>query len=123
MIALTRVVLAPILLASGLFAACGALGGDKGLPIAFTNRTTETMILYEKGRSNPSYRKELAPDARAENVWVDSRLDETGKDSVKYRVEATTISGDIVFCHEYSFNELTRVRWLVEIRRENDCVP
>jgi hypothetical protein len=54
-------------------------------------------------------------------VWVDSRLDERGKDQVQYRVEATTLSGDVVFCHDYTFNELTRVRWIVEIRKQNDC--
>ena len=82
-----------------------------------------SIVLYEKGRANPSSRKELAPDARAENVWVDSRLDEKGRDLVKYRIEATTGSGDLVFCHDYTFNELTRIRWVVEIRRQNDCPP
>lgn len=111
------------LLAVGILVSCGILPGDKGLPIAFVNRTGESIILYEKGRANPSYRKELAPDARSENVWVDSQLDERGKDLVKYRVEATTKSGDLVFCRDYTFNELTRIRWVVEIRKQNDCTP
>lgn len=101
--------------------ACGVLPGDKGLPIAFVNRTGETIILYEKGRANPSYRKELAPDERSQNVWVDSRLDERMKNERIYKVEATTPSGDVVFCHVYSFNELVRVNWTVELRKQNDC--
>jgi hypothetical protein len=103
-----------------LLASCRLIG-DKGLPIQFVNRTGEKVVLYEKGRANPSYRKELAPDARSENVWVDSRLGERGKDQVQYRVEATTLSGDVLFCHDYTFNELTRVSWIVEIRKQNDC--
>ena len=109
-------------LASAL-AACGIFGGDKGLPIEFVNRTGQNIVLFEKGRANPSYRKELAPDARSENVWVDPRLDDRGKNEVKYRVEATRASGELVFCHDYTFNELTRIRWIVEIRLQNDCPP
>lgn len=106
-----------------MLVSCGISGGDKGLPIQFVNRTGETVILYEKGRANPTYRKELAPDARSENVWVDSRLDDEGKDLVKYRVEATTGSGVLVFCHDYTYNDLTRMSWVVEIRKQNDCPP
>lgn len=104
-------------------ASCGFLPGDEALPIEFVNRTGENIILYEKGRSYPSRRKELVPDARFKNVWVGSRLDDKAKDMTFYRVEATTGSGELVFCHDYSFNELTRIRWVVEIRKQNDCPP
>ncbi len=46
-----------------------------------------------------------------------------GESLVIYRVEATTQSGDLVFCHDYTFNELTRLGWVVEIRALNDCPP
>lgn len=107
--------------AAAALVSCGAFGGDRGLPIAFVNTTDENVILYEKGRANPAYRKELAPNSRTENVWVDSRLDDKAKDFVKYRVEATTRSGEVVFCHDYTFNELTRIGWVVQVRRHNDC--
>lgn len=42
---------------------------------------------------------------------------------VKYRVEATTGSGVLVFCHDYTYNDLTRISWVVEIRKHNDCPP
>jgi len=84
-------------------ASCGIFGGDKGLPIEFVNRTGRSVVLYEKGRAYPSYRKDLAPEARSQNVWVDSRLDERARDQVKFRVEATTEAGLVVFCHDYTF--------------------
>lgn len=56
--------------------------------------------------------KSWPPTHVAENVWVDSRLDDKAKDQVKFRVEATTPSGDLVFCHDYTFNELSRIRWV-----------
>jgi len=103
-------------------ASCGIFG-DKGLPIEFVNRTGKPVILYDHGRAYPNLRKELPADARSRNVWVDSRLDDRAKDLVMYRVEATTQSGDLVFCHAYTFNELTRLGWVVEIRVLNDCPP
>jgi hypothetical protein len=110
-------------LASLALTSCGIFPGDKGLPIEFVNRTGKSVILYEMGRANPSYRKELAPQGRSQNVWVDSRLDENGRDLVKYRVEATSESGGVLFCHDYTFNELARLGWVIEIRESNDCPP
>lgn len=100
---------------------CGIFA-HRGLPIEFVNRTGNPVVLYELGRANP-FRKELVPDERLRSSWVDSGLDDNAKDRVKYRVEATTGSGDLVFCHDYTFNELTRVGWVVEIRVQNDCPP
>jgi hypothetical protein len=101
---------------------CGILG-DKGLPIEFVNRTGTPVVLYEQGRAYPRVRIELAAEQRLRSSWVDSRLDDNMKDKVKFRVEATTQSGDLVFCHDYTFNELTRVGWVVDIRVLNDCPP
>jgi len=101
---------------------CGILGRHGGLPIEFVNRTGKPVVLYELGRANP-FRKELAPDERLRSSWVDSGLDDRAKDEVKYRVEATTGLGDLIFCHDYTFNELSRVGWVVEIRAQNDCPP
>jgi hypothetical protein len=118
-----RHLVAASVLASAAVASCGILPGDEGLPIEFVNRTGENIVLYEHGRAYPDLRKELAPDARRDNVWVGSRLDDKAKDGAIYRVEATTRSGELVFCHVYTFNELTRLRWVVEIRKQNDCPP
>jgi hypothetical protein len=108
-------------LASFALASCGMFG-SRGLPIEFVNRTGKLVVLYELGRANP-FRKELAPEERLQSSWVNSRLDDKAKDEVKYRVEATNQSGDLVFCHDFTFNELTRVGWVVEIRAMNDCPP
>ena len=108
-------------LASLAVGSCGVFG-TRGLPIEFVNRTGKPVVLYELGRANP-FRKELAPDERLRSSWVDSGLDDRAKDEVKYRVEATTGSGDLIFCHDYTFNELSRVGWVVEIRAQNDCPP
>jgi len=83
------------------FTSCGVLG-DKGLPIEFVNRSGQPVVLNELGRANPVLRKELAREARLRSSWVDSRLDDKAKDRVKFRVEATTASGELVFCHDYS---------------------
>jgi hypothetical protein len=104
-------------------ASCGIFG-HRGLPIEFVNRAGSSVVLYELGRANANlFRKELAPNERLRSSWVDSGLDDKAKDKVKYRVEATTASGDLIFCHDYTFNELTRVGWVVEIRAQNDCPP
>jgi hypothetical protein len=108
-------------LASLAVGSCGVFG-TRGLPIEFVNRTGKPIVLYELGRANP-FRKELAPEERLRSSWVNSRLDDNAKDRVKFRVEATTESGDLVFCHDYTFNELTRAGWVVEIREQNDCRP
>jgi len=121
MIERLRQILVPSLLTSVALMSCGVFGHG-GLPIEFVNRTGKPVVLYELGRANP-FRKELAPDERLRSSWVDSGLDDKGKDLVKYRVEATTASRDLVFCHDFSFNELTRVGWVVEIRAQNDCPP
>jgi len=117
---LRRIVVGSVL-ASVALTSCGTFGHG-GLPIEFVNRTGKPVVLYELGRANP-FRKELAPDQRLRSSWVDSGLDDRAKDEVKYRVEATTGSGDLVFCHDYTFNELSRVGWVVEIRAKNDCPP
>lgn len=103
-------------------ASCGIIG-DRGLPIEFVNRTGKPVLLYELGRAYPALRKELDAEERLRSSWVDSRLDDRAKNTVKFRVEATTESGDLVFCHDYTFNDLTRISWVVEIRAQNDCPP
>ena len=121
MIERLRQILVLSLLTSVALTSCGVFGHG-GLPIEFVNRTDKPVVLYELGRANP-FRKELAPDERLRSSWVDSGLDDRAKDRVKYRVEATSGSGDLVFCHDYTFNELTGVGWVVEIRVQNDCPP
>ncbi|MDP9252965.1 MAG: hypothetical protein M3O80_08155, partial [Chloroflexota bacterium] len=87
------------------------------------NRTGQHVVLWEQGRPYAGARKELAADARLRDVWVDPRIDDEAKDLVKFRVEATTDAGDLVFCHDFTWNDLTRVGWVVEIRVQNDCPP
>lgn len=117
-----RDVAAVSVLASMTLASCGILG-DKGRPIEFVNRTGQHVVLWEQGRPYAGARKELAADARLRDVWVDPRIDDEAKDLVKFRVEATTDAGDLVFCHDFTWNDLTRAGWVVEIRVQNDCPP
>jgi hypothetical protein len=103
-------------------ASCG-IYGDKGQGIEFVNNTGQHVVLWQQGRAHPAYRKELAADSRFRDVWVDSRLGAKARDEVKFRVEAVTDSGDVLFCHEYTWNDFSRIGWIVDIRALNDCPP
>ena len=122
MIARIRHLAAVSVLASMTLASCGILG-DKGLPIEFVNVTDQHLVLWQRGRPHPSYRRELPAQGRVRDVWVDPRIDDYAKDLVKFRVEATSDAGDLVFCHVFTWNDFTRLGWIVEIRRQNDCPP
>jgi len=108
--------------AAVVLASCGIIG-DRSQPIDFVNRSGQTILLYERGRAYPVLRKDLVPEARLRSAWIDSHLDDRGKDVIKFRVEATSDAGDLIFCHDFTWNDFIRAGWVVEIRAQNDCPP
>jgi hypothetical protein len=78
------------------------------------NVTGQYLVLWQMGRAHPSYRRELPAEGRVHEVWVDPRIDEEAKDRVKVRVVATSPTGDLIHCHVFSWDDLTRAGWLVE---------
>jgi len=115
---LGHIVLASVLTCA--LTSCGILG-DKGLPIEFVNRTGQHIVLWEQGRPHAGARRELAANERYRDVWVDPRIDDYAKDLAMFRVEATDDAGNLIYCYVFSWNDLTRAGWVVDVRIQNDC--
>jgi hypothetical protein len=93
---------------------------DRTRPVEFVNQTSQHLVLYDHGRQYPTARHDLPAGDRYRNVWLDPEIDH-GDEKAKFRVEATNLAGVLVFCHDYTMNEFTQLKWVLAITERNDC--
>jgi hypothetical protein len=104
------------LLAAILSASCWlapAIPGDRSHDVTIANPSDASVILYDVGREHPDQSRTIAPHETKVTQWLVSA---DHSDSVTQKVEATDTNGNLIFCHRYTYNELTQLNWHVTLR-------
>lgn len=94
-----------------------AVGCDRSQDVKYVNDTGVEITVYRYGRANPDLRDSLSPGESVTNTI----LANGGENDHVATVEATDVSGAVVFCHSYTVGELRKLSGLIRIRRQNDC--
>lgn len=114
--------LAIAVVAAGVSASCWlapAIPGDRSHDVTITNLADVPIILYDVGREHPDQSRMIAPHEARVTQWL---VSEDHSDSITQKVEATDANGNLVFCHRYTYNELSRLNWQVALRPgQLDC--
>ncbi len=94
---------------------------DPGATFRFTNDTGEIITLYHDGLGVASTARRLSPG----ETYVEGKLMSAAAarpDDRLREVGARDASGTVVFCKRYSYNELRRIEFRIQITRAvNEC--
>jgi hypothetical protein len=95
-------------------------GCDPTEYVYVTNSTDVRIVLFEFDR-NPRYQQTVDPGQTVRNTWM---YPINSDDPRRARVEADDPEGRRVFCHDFSYEELKKHAWRLEIQRGRiDCLP
>jgi hypothetical protein len=116
-----RNVLVTALMAVSCDAFRGAVGGDNYRDIYYTNRADVPVLVYERVPPGTSPPHRVAPGGTFHNQVIVP----TGRDlstiTTPRRFEATTESGEIIYCRTFTYEELGRLGWRLTIDRTLTC--
>jgi hypothetical protein len=90
-----------------------AIPGDRSHDVTITNPSDVPVILYDVGREHPAQSRTIAAHETRVTQWL---VSDDHSDSITQKVEATDTNGNLVFCHRYTYNELSRLNWQVSLR-------
>ena len=86
--------------------------------VYFTNRAAGPVSLYEITRT-PESLTPLAPGETRRRNW---RYPIDATDLRRVRVQADDSEGKRIFCHDFSYEDLKRVNWHIDIQPgRDDC--
>lgn len=107
-----------------LLSSCGLVRiGDYGADVYFRNETGDVISVYERtsdGLTTPPRRVE--PGTTFHNQWVVPPPERRSPEATR-RVEATDASGNVIYCRIFTYAELDKVGWTIEIKRgEHVCI-
>ncbi len=94
-----------------LLSACRIIG-DPGHGVFIHNATGARIVLYSMGGEQPALKETLQPDATIPTSWT---IPSGPNDARQRKVEAEDLQGRLLFCRRYTYAELDRIRWRVEI--------
>jgi hypothetical protein len=101
-----------------LLAALLVIGCDPSDYVYLTNRTDVRITLYQRGRA-ASLTHTLDPGQVARDTWM---YPISPEDRRKIRIEADGPDGTLLFCHDFSYQELKTANWHIDVRRgQLDC--
>lgn len=106
------------LLVAAATAACGVVTiGDPSHVAYLHNSTNRAVLVYEVARSDRVFDARVEADTTVKTSWLISK-----SSSTKRTVEAYDEAGVLVFCRRYSYEELQRIGWRIEIvAGQNTC--
>lgn len=109
------VALAAIALTLGLTTSCG----DSFKDVVLRNATDVTLAVYHnEGREVPASRVDIAAGTSHTAGWL---WPISSDDFRSRRVEALDAQGQLIYCKAFSYRDLQRMGWKVEIVRERSC--
>ena len=96
--------------------------GDTSEVVYYHNATTVPLLVYGADNTKKDARR-VPPGETVKDqwlvppVWSGARPQPGGP----AKVQASTESGELVFCHRFTFDELAQMNWKIELTRRNDC--
>ena len=95
--------------------------GDQYHDVTIRNATNLPLVLYEHGRAYPRYSESLDPGAVRQSGWL-IPCGEARHTARFAHVEAVDNTGLLIFCQSYTYDELERLGWTIEIvEDQNTC--
>lgn len=111
-----------LLLGASLTSSCwigSVVPGDRSHDVAITNPNDASVVLFDAGREYPAQSRTLAPHETKITQWL---ISDDRSDAITQKVEATDSTGRLIFCHRFTYNELTRLKWQVSLQAgQLDC--
>ena len=97
--------------------ACGLLRlGDASRNVDLYNATGVVIVLYENAAAPKGFVGTLEPSATSESAWL---FPIEASDRRTRLVKATGRDGELLYCHAFTFAELERVGWRIEITKQD----
>lgn len=93
--------------------------GDYGETVFLHNRTDVLVYVYELAAdgSQGTPARQVAPGETLRNQWLTPRPESRSPTGTR-TVEAKDEAGNVVFCRTYTYAELERGGWNIDIRRD-----
>jgi hypothetical protein len=116
------VLLSVLLLSPLLFGRSGCpIIGDQAHDVTIRNATNLPLVLYEHGRAYPRYSESLTPGAVRQSGWL-VPCGEARHTATFANVEAVESTGRLIFCQSYTYDDLERLGWAIEVMEDqNTC--
>ena len=114
--------LSVLLLSPLLFGLSGCpIIGDQSHDVTIRNATNLPLVLYEHGRAYPQYSESLDPRAVLQSGWL-VPCGEARHTARFAHVEAADNTGQLIFCQSYTYDDLERLGWTIEVMEDqNTC--
>ena len=97
---------------------CGV--GDNSELVYFHNATTLPLLVYGSDSTKKDARL-VPPDGTIKDQWLVPPVWSGTRPGTPRQVQASTDSNELIFCHRFSYDELARLNWRIELSRQNDC--
>lgn len=116
-----RVVLGAAVLLVGLAVYNVVVNGDRVLigdpahQVRLVNATARPVLLDQGNRIEGAPRDRLEPGQAVRNDWL-VPTSVRAKSSQRRTVRAWDESGNLIFCHQYTYDDLDRAAWVIEIK-------
>ena len=113
----------PVLVVAAIVLACGEYVGigDIGHDIYYTNAATTDVFVYERTPSGTTPPYQVKPGETFHNSTLVPSESDRRRSTAKRRWAAKNDSGEVIFCHDYSYAELDQLNWRLTIRAQLDC--
>ena len=121
---LAAVVASLVLLAAFLAVSCdfrGALPGDNYRDIYYVNRADVPVLVYERVPAGTYPPHRVAPGATVHNQMMVPFVRDLSTITTPRRFEATTETGELIYCRMFTFRELDGLTWRLIIDRTLAC--
>ncbi|MDQ2912826.1 MAG: hypothetical protein M3T56_06175 [Chloroflexota bacterium] len=103
--------------------ALGAFGciGDASHVVEYHNSTTQALNVYADNPAKASNARLVAPGATLKDQWIVPATRGGTLSGPARQIEARTQGGQRIFCHLYTYEELERASWVIEVVQHDDC--
>lgn len=92
--------------------------GDRSHDVLIKNVTDIHLTVYPYGQKEARFKLELGPgESMKENLLTT----DTNPGGYVTIVEAVSDDGRVVFCHRFTYGELTNLNWQVNVTARTDC--
>lgn len=107
-------------LALSVSSACVSFG-DNSAEVRFHNGTEVAVNVYETDGTQKGPLRLIQSGDTAKNRWIIPAEYSGRIEGPARQIEATTLAGDLLLCRRFTYEELQRLGWMIEIVKRNDC--